>query len=347
MITEHYIQSNGINQFFLRKKGVGETLLLIHGNGSSSVFWKGLMNSLNESINCIAPDLRGYGQTESVPVDASKSYGDFVEDVMSLVSDLGIENYHLVGHSLGGGIAWETLLKDFKRAKSMTLINPASPYGFGGTKDEEGKLTYSDGAGSGGGLANPELIPWVNTEFQSETLTQRLKNSVDIFYWKSENAPANVEELLEGVLSMKQGEQFYPGDSVSSANFPFVAPGKYGQLNAAAPITKIGIGKQIVSIPKKVPIWWVRGDEDQIVSDQSQFDMATHGANGLISDYPGEVECPPQPMVGQTRAVLKAYALEGGFYQESVYENCGHSPHIEFPEKFSKELNEWISNIHE
>jgi len=43
-------------------------------------------------------------------------------------------------------------------------------------------------------------------------------------------------------------------------------------------------------------------------------------------------------MVGQTRTVLDRYAAAGGAYTEIVYENCGHSPHVERPADFADVL---------
>jgi len=47
-------------------------------------------------------------------------------------------------------------------------------------------------------------------------------------------------------------------------------------------------------------------------------------------------------MVGQTRHVLDAYAKSGGTYTEVVFEDCGHSPHIEQPERFLRELRRFL-----
>lgn len=40
-------------------------------------------------------------------------------------------------------------------------------------------------------------------------------------------------------------------------------------------------------------------------------------------------------MISQTRAVLERYAAAGGAYREVVFENCGHTPYIEYPEQFN------------
>lgn len=59
---------------------------------------------------------------------------------------------------------------------------------------------------------------------------------------------------------------------------------------------------------------------------------------GVFADYPGEEIVPKQPMVIQTRNVLDKYRENGGQYTEIVYENCGHSPHLENENKFIRDL---------
>jgi len=44
---------------------------------------------------------------------------------------------------------------------------------------------------------------------------------------------------------------------------------------------------------------------------------------------------PPQPMVGQIRAVLQKYAQSGGKFQEVVIEDTGHTPYLEKPAEFN------------
>ena len=84
------------------------------------------------------------------------------------------------------------------------------------------------------------------------------------------------------------------------------------------------IAEDLVAVPDKPQIVWVRGDSDAIVSDTSLFDLAYLGSLGFVPGWPGAEACPPQPMVGQTRAVLDRYAAAGGTYREVVYPDCGH-----------------------
>ncbi|MEO1267112.1 MAG: alpha/beta hydrolase, partial [Myxococcota bacterium] len=86
------------------------------------------------------------------------------------------------------------------------------------------------------------------------------------------------------------------------------------------------------------PVLWIRGADDAIVSDTSMFDFGTLGQLGAVPGWPGEDQCPPQPMVAQTRAVLDAYRTAGGTFSEVVMDGVAHSPHLEKPEAFQEHL---------
>lgn len=344
MIESSYISANGIRHHLLVTGSGEETILFVHGNGSDSVFWKSLMRSLPKKYKALSPDLRGFGKTEAVPCDATQSFGSFVSDLIALMDELNIQKYHFVGHSLGGGIGWELLISDPNRIKSLTMINPASPFGFGGTKDEKGTLTFKDGAGSGAGGINPDFVKLLKKNDKSDDHQSSPRNVMNSFYWAPPFVPEDIDELIDGLLRMQIGDKFYPGDSVPSENFPFSAPGKCGQINAAAPNSKIGILDKLTELENKPPILWIRGAKDQIVSDNSMFDIAVHGFLGVIPGWPGANICPPQPMIEQIRYALGAYKNKGGDYREVVMEDSGHSPYIEELTAFNEIFIPWLES---
>ncbi|RQX57841.1 alpha/beta hydrolase, partial [Micromonospora chalcea] len=153
--------------------------------------------------------------------------------------------------------------------------------------------------------------------------------------------PASLGEhedlLLDSMLTTATGDDNYPGTAVASAHWPGTAAGPRGVLNALAP-AHFRLADELVAVPVKPPVTWVRGDADVIVSDTSLFDLTYLGQLGVVPGWPGPQECPPQPMVGQTRAVLDRYAAAGGTYREVVLPGCGHSPHLERPAEFVAEL---------
>lgn len=136
MINTKIIDTPRLKQH-IRTAGTATSVpvLLIHGNASSSVFWNGILNSLADQFYVVAPDLRGYGDTEDLTIDATRGMGDFVDDLLALLLALDISRYHVIGHSMGGSVLYALVAADGQRMLSATLVNPGSPFGFGGTKD--------------------------------------------------------------------------------------------------------------------------------------------------------------------------------------------------------------------
>ncbi len=318
-------------------------MLFIHGNASSAVFWKEMVLKFSATHFCLAPDLRGYGQTEDLLIHAEQGFGDFVADLLELLDHFGIEKCTVVGHSLGGGIIWPLLASAPQRFVKAILVNPASPYGFGGTKDEKGTPCFADFAGSGGGIVNPEFARLIAAQDKSSDNPQASPRVVmNSFYWKPPFVPHWEEELLEGVLSEKIGPERYPGDFVSSPNYPFVAPGKWGPINASSPKYLDDGVNQFVQKTTHIPILWLRGSDDLIVSDNSLFDFGTLGKLGYVPNYPGEEVYPAQPMLMQTRFVLEERKKLGGAYEELVMAGTAHSPFIEQPDLFIAHVRNFL-----
>ena len=136
----------------------GPPVLFVHGNVSSSLFWQPTMLALPAPYRPLAVDLRGFGDTDPVPVDATRGVRDWSDDLAALLDALGLDRVHLVGWSLGGGVVMQSVIDAPDRVASLTLVAPVSPYGFGGTRGPAGTPVDADGTGTGGGAANPEFV---------------------------------------------------------------------------------------------------------------------------------------------------------------------------------------------
>lgn len=315
----------------------GEPVVLIHGNVSSARFFEETLLALPAGYWGLAPDLRGFGASETKPVDATRGLRDFSDDLYVFFSALGLTEArrpHLVGWSMGGGVAMQYAIDHPDAVASLTLIDPMSPFGFGGTKDSAGTPCWPDGAGSGGGTANPDYVQRLTAGDRSEESPNSPRSVMNAFYFKPpfRVAPEREDVFVDEMLRMALGDEQYPGDAVPSPNWPGVGPGRKGVNNAmAAGVCDLS---GFASVRPGFDVLWVRGADDQIVSDTSFLDFGTLGGLGYVPGWPGAEVFPSQPMVSQMRAVLDKYKAAGGQVEEVVVPDCGHSPHIEKPQEF-------------
>ncbi len=105
-----------------------DTLVLLHGNTSSSIFFEPLLQMLPKSIRVIAPDLRGFGNSSySHPIE---TLTDFADDLKMFLDQLHIRNIQLLGWSLGGNIAMEFASKYPDMVSHLILLSSGSLKGY-------------------------------------------------------------------------------------------------------------------------------------------------------------------------------------------------------------------------
>lgn len=309
------------------------TVVLIHGNVSSSLFWQETMLDLPGDLRVIAIDLRGFGGTEHTPIDATRGVRDFSDDVHATLQAMGIPTAHLVGWSMGGGVVMQYALDH--PVLSLTLLSPVSPFGFGGTRRDGTRLT-EDAAGTGAGSANPDFVQRLIDRDTSTDAPTSPRNVFRSHYVAPGYSSEHEDVWIESMLTTSTATGNHPGDSVASQNWPGFAPGSTGVLNSLSPRYFDVSG--IVDLDPKPPIAWIHGSMDPIVSDTSFYDYNHLGQLGIIPDWPGADVAPAQEMVSQTRDVLAAYAAAGGHVTEVRLEGIGHSAHLEAPGEFRHTL---------
>jgi pimeloyl-ACP methyl ester carboxylesterase len=338
-ITAQTIHTERLNMHVLTAgPQEGIPVIFLHGNFTAATWWEEIMISLPGNFRAVAPDMRGYGLTEDKRIDSTRGMGDWSDDLDALMLTLGIAKAHLVGWSLGSGVLYRYIIDHPRKILSATLLAPVSPYGFGGTKDVKGTPCFDDFAGSGGGVVNPEFVRRIMAEDRSSEDPNSPRNVIDNFYYKPPFRASREEDLLTAALMEKMGDDRYPGDSVPSANWPNIAPGIWGPINAGAPKYVMDDAAALIATKPKPPLLWIHGSDDQIVSDNSMFDLGALGKLGFVPGWPGDDVYPPQPMIAQTRNVLEQYQAHGGRFEEHVIADAAHAVHIEKPEEFMELL---------
>ncbi|MEM9773969.1 MAG: alpha/beta hydrolase [Chloroflexota bacterium] len=336
-VTSHNIETDRLTMHFLSYGPEdGIPAVLIHGNLSTGRFYEHLMPSAPAGYRFIMPDMRGFGDTERVPIDATRGLRDWADDTYSLVKALGIDGpVHLAGWSTGGAAIAAYAMDRPAEVASLTFIDPVSPYGFGGVK-LDGTPCFPDWAGSGGGTGNPEFTKRLAANDKSADDPVSPRNVLATSYWSPEFTldADRMDILVDEVLKSVTGDDGYPGDLTASENWPTVAPGTRGILNALS--GKYCNWADIVNIDPKPPVLWTHGTADIVVADGSPWEMGTLGQMELVPGWPGEEIFPPQQMVTQIRNVLTAYGEAGGSVQMEMMEGSGHGPMIDAADAFSE-----------
>ncbi|MCA9662541.1 MAG: alpha/beta fold hydrolase [Myxococcales bacterium] len=321
-------------------------LVLLHGNVSSSIFWSETIAAMAADHRVIAPDLRGFGDTERAAVDATRGLRDFTDDLEALLATLGVDGkpVHMVGWSLGGSAAMRYAIDHPQAIASLTLIAPGSPYGFGGTKGSDGAPCYPDYAGSGAGLSNPQLCLALAAGDRGEGSQTSPRNVMRTLYFDPSFTlpPALEDAFVEGMLATVISDDNYPGTRRASVHWPYFAPGDRGVSNAVSP--KYCDLTALADLDPRPPIVWLRGSNDRLVADRALSDLGVLGEMGMIPGWPGPAVFPAQPMLAQTRAVLESYRANGGSFREEVFDGCGHGPHIERPGRWIELLRETVGS---
>lgn len=88
-----------------RRAGAGDTLVLVHGYLGGSRQWEAEIEALRPRFDVIAVDLAGYGDASAL--HAPTEMAEHARAVLATLDGLGIDGFHLLGHSMGGMVVQE------------------------------------------------------------------------------------------------------------------------------------------------------------------------------------------------------------------------------------------------
>ena len=124
--TKTRIRANGVS-INLVHGGVGPPLLLLHGYPQTHVEWHKIAPKLAEHYTVVAPDLRGYGDSEKPPAPE----GDLsvyckrttAQDQVEVMEKIGFESFHVVGHDRGARVGHRMALDHPERVRTFTSLD--------------------------------------------------------------------------------------------------------------------------------------------------------------------------------------------------------------------------------
>jgi pimeloyl-ACP methyl ester carboxylesterase len=129
-IKHRFIDTNGI-RMHLAECGEGPLVVLCHGFPESWYSWRHQLHALAEAgFHAVAPDMRGYGQTERPEAIDQYTLLHLVGDMVGLLDALGAEKAVIAGHDWGAPVAWHAVLLRPDRFRAVIGLSvPFRPRG--------------------------------------------------------------------------------------------------------------------------------------------------------------------------------------------------------------------------
>jgi len=126
-VSDGKTEVNGVRYHYLLVRGGGDPVVLLHGWGSTSFMWRFALRALAEKgYTVIAPDLRGFGDTDKPVSGYTKA--QVADDVATLVTKLGLgPKLHIVGHDVGGMVAYAFAAQHRDSVRSLTIVDVPLP----------------------------------------------------------------------------------------------------------------------------------------------------------------------------------------------------------------------------
>lgn len=139
-IRHHDIDANGV-RLHVAECGAGRPLLLLHGWPEFWLTWEPLMQRLGGRFRLIAPDLRGFGDSEKPDAGPSDRAGAAVHatDMLALLEALGVGRAGVVAHDIGGSVVQPMARQAPERLAGLFLFDCPYP-GIGARWAEAGHL---------------------------------------------------------------------------------------------------------------------------------------------------------------------------------------------------------------
>ncbi|MBL8309103.1 MAG: alpha/beta hydrolase [Burkholderiales bacterium] len=103
-------------------------LLLLHGHPQTHLIWHKVWSTLSQTFTLIAPDLRGYGDSDKPPSDATVNHAPYskremANDMIAVMRSLGFERFRVLAHDRGARVTHRMMVDHADSVVRATLLD--------------------------------------------------------------------------------------------------------------------------------------------------------------------------------------------------------------------------------
>ena len=181
-----FVQAGPVRLQYFEEGDGPETLVLVHGYASSAALWRYTIEHLARERSGDSPRFRivafnnkGAGESGRAESEDGYTVQSFAEDLHNAVTALGLSDFILVGHSMGGATVTQFSLQHQGMLRALVLLNSAPLNGrtLAENWEEELRASFAEG-----GLTRGDMgfqAPHVTQDFRDEVNSIILRNPIE------------------------------------------------------------------------------------------------------------------------------------------------------------------------
>ena len=181
-----FVQAGPVKLQYFEEGDGPETIVLVHGYASSAALWRYTIEHLSREgqdgtprFRIIAFNNRGAGDSGRADTEDGYTVQSFAEDLYNAVSELGLSDFILMGHSMGGATVTQFSMAHQDMLRALVLLNSAPLNGrvLADNWEEQLRVSFAEG-----GLTQGDLgfqAPHITPDFVEEVRSIILRNPIE------------------------------------------------------------------------------------------------------------------------------------------------------------------------
>jgi pimeloyl-ACP methyl ester carboxylesterase len=285
---------NGETLAYREREGGETTVLLIHGNMTSSKHWDLVLDNMDAKYKLYAVDLRGFGSSSYH--NQVLSLKDFSDDLKLFVDELGLMDFALVGWSTGGGVAMQFAADYQGYCNKLILLESVSTrgYPFDGKTSEHEEVrrlqTFEE--------IKRDLVRTIPVQTAYDTNNTALLKLIwnAVIYTDKQPAPELYDEYVQDMRTQRNFAEVYYSNNIFNIshhhNGLVMGNGEVDDIN--------------------VPVLVLRGDRDLVIPKEMNDEILEDLGNKAT--FVELKNCGHSPLLDDLPQLLKAVTnfLDGG-----------------------------------